>query len=70
MKISVTKTRKELMKEYPNSIIRKVTGGYVIFDSWSEYDCWKRQNRSYKMPYANQRRNKNGILCKFNTKSR
>ena len=38
------KTRKEVVKEYPDHVkIVKVTGGYAVFETWDDYETWKNQ---------------------------
>ena len=38
------KTRKEVVKEYPDHVkIVKVTGGYAVFETWTDYENWKNQ---------------------------
>lgn len=42
--IQQDKTRKEVVKEYPDHVkIVKVTGGYAVFETWTDYETWKKQ---------------------------
>ena len=44
MKLVEAKTAAEAKKLYPGAAkIKKVTGGYMIFESISEYETWKNQ---------------------------
>ena len=38
------KTRKQVKEEYPDHVkIVKVTGGYAVFETWTDYDAWINQ---------------------------
>ena len=40
----VEKSRKEVVKEYPDHVkIVKVTGGSAVFETWTDYETWKNQ---------------------------
>ena len=38
------KTRKQVKEEYPDHVrIVKVSGGYVVFQTWADYVTWVNQ---------------------------
>lgn len=37
-------TRKQVEKEEPSAVkIKKVTGGWEVFDTWNDWEVWKNQ---------------------------
>lgn len=37
-------TRKVAKSLYPDAAaIKRVTGGYAVFDTWTDYETWKKQ---------------------------
>jgi hypothetical protein len=38
-----TKQKKEVESDHPGSIVKKVDGGWIVFDTSDDYETWKNQ---------------------------